>query len=248
MDLELNKPYSSEEIARNIFNISGKTFSNKRTHYLEKLSTVYKWKYEKRKYILLEKIGDNNLQKMSKIEIQQEIREPVHTVVHENSLQTYSSIARTMVGNNMRYVRHHPQKEDTMVRYIRAVMETDYAVKEWVWGDINQLPIQPLTQDQQEYLMVLMGKKDGLSLDQLSFMIKAMEESGYITKEEAKDLLYDTATKDYEDVMNGFKQKYHFRPRLVADWQEGIAFDADIVIPYGLKNKEKLLEYKHDKN
>lgn len=42
MDLELNKPYSSEEIARNIFNVSGKTFSNKRTHYLEKLSTVYK--------------------------------------------------------------------------------------------------------------------------------------------------------------------------------------------------------------
>ena len=96
--------------------------------------------------------------------------------------------------------------------------------------------------------MVLMGKKNGLSLDQLSFMIKAMEESGYITKEEAKDLLYDTATKDYEDVMRGFKQKYHFRPRLVADWQEGIAFDADIVVPYGLKNKEKLLEYKHDKN
>jgi hypothetical protein len=48
--------------------------------------------------------------------------------------------------------------------------------------------------------------------------------------------------------MRGFKQKYHFRPRLVADWQEGIAFDADIIIPYGLKNKEKLLEYKHDKN
>jgi predicted transcriptional regulator len=62
-----------------------------------------------------------------------------------------------------------------------------------------------------------MGKKDGLSLDQLSFMIKAMEESGYITKEEAKDLLYETATKDYEDVMRRFKMKYNFRPRLVAD-------------------------------
>jgi len=153
-----------------------------------------------------------------------------------------------MVNTNNYFVRRHPQQENTMIRYIRAVMETDYAVKEWVWGDINQLPIQPLTQDQQEYLMVLMGKKDGLSLDQLSFMIKAMEESGYITKEEAKDLLYDTATKDYEDVMNGFKQKYHFRPRLVADWQEGIAFDADIVIPYGLKNKEKLLEYKKEED
>ncbi len=248
MELELNKPYTSEEIARNEFNVSAKTFSNKRDIYLEKLSSKYKWEYKKRKYILLEKLNDNNLQRASKIEIQQEIRQPVHDVVSKNTLQTYSSIARIMVNNNVSYVKKHPQQENTMVRYIRAVMETDYAVKEWVWGDINQLPIQPLTQDQKEYLTVLMAKKDGLSLDQLSFMIKAMEESGYITKEEAKDLLYDTATKDYEDVMRGFKQKYHFRPRLVADWQEGIAFDADIVIPYGLKNKEKLLEYKYDKN
>ncbi len=110
------------------------------------------------------------------------------------------------------------------------------------------MPIQPLTQDQKDYLLILIGKKDGVSLDQLSFMIKAMEDSGYLTQEEAKDLLYETVTKDYEDVMKGFKNKYHFRPRLVANWQEGIAFDADIIIPYGLKNKEKLLEYKHDKN
>lgn len=95
-----------------------------------------------------------------------------------------------------------------------------------------------------EYLKVLMGKKNGLSLDELSFMIKALEDAGYITKDEAKDLLYDTVTKDYEDVMRSFKEKYHFRPRLIADWQEGIAFDADIIIPYGLKDKSKLLEYK----
>jgi hypothetical protein len=32
--------------------------------------------------------------------------------------------------------------------------------------------------------------------------------------------------------MNRFKDKYHFRPRLVAFWQEGIAFDADNILPY----------------
>lgn len=67
---------------------------------------------------------------MSKVEIQQEIRQPVHDVVNQNSLQTYSSIARTMIDKNDSYVQRHPQQEDTMRRYIRAVMETDYAVKE----------------------------------------------------------------------------------------------------------------------
>lgn len=42
MELELNKPYTSEEIARNLFNVSSKTFSNKRQMYLDKLSSVYK--------------------------------------------------------------------------------------------------------------------------------------------------------------------------------------------------------------
>lgn len=248
--LEVGKKYTSAEIAKEVFNISAKSFSNNRSKYLEKLAQYYEWEEIKRRFLItkVKQSYEGTIGRVSKIQIQQEIREPVHEVVNQNSLQTYKSIAQIMVQENNSYVRRHQQQEETMTRYIRAVMETDYAVREWIWGDITQLPIQPLTQDQREYLMVLMGKKNGLSLDQLSFMIKAMEESGYITKEEAKDLLYDTATKDYEDVMKGFKQKYHFRPRLVADWQEGIAFDADIIIPYGLKNKEKLLEYKHDKN
>ena len=46
MELELNKPYTSEEIARNEFNVSAKTFSNKRDIYLEKLSSKYRWEYK----------------------------------------------------------------------------------------------------------------------------------------------------------------------------------------------------------
>lgn len=235
MELELNKPYTSEEIARNIFNVSGKTFSNKRQMYLERLSQVYEWKIEKRKYILIAKIGDGNLQRQSKMEIQQEIRNPVHEVVNQYPLQTYVSIARLMQLQNVPYVRRHPQQEDTMVKYIRPVMETDYAIREWVWGDVTQTPILPLTEDQREYLMILINKRKGVSLDELAFSIKAAEDSGYISREEAKDLLYGTVTNDYEDVMNAFKTKYHFRPRLVACWQEGIAFDAPYILPYGNK-------------
>ena len=72
------------------------------------------------------------MQRASKMEIQQEIRNPIHEVVQENPLQTYVSIARNMQQKNDPYVKRHPQKEDTMVRYIRPVMETDFAVKEWV--------------------------------------------------------------------------------------------------------------------
>lgn len=53
--------------------------------------------------------------------------------MRKNSLQTYTSIARTMLEEeNNSYVKRHPQKEDTMTRYIRAVMETDFTVKQWV--------------------------------------------------------------------------------------------------------------------
>jgi len=177
------------------------------------------------------------------VQIQQDIREPVHEVVREYPLQTYKSISQIMINENNSYVKRYHQQESTISKYVRAVMETDYAVKEWVWGDITQLPIQPLTQDQKQYLLILMGKKNGLSLDELGFMVKAMEDSEYISKDEAKDLLYETVTKDYEDVMFEFQRKYNFRPKLIAAWQEGIAFDADIIIPYGLKDKTKLLDY-----
>lgn len=66
------------------------------------------------------------------MEIQQEIRNPVHEVVNQYPLQTYVSIARLMQLQNVPYVRRHPQQEDTMVKYIRPVMETDYAIREWV--------------------------------------------------------------------------------------------------------------------
>ena len=39
--LEVGKSYSSAEIAKEVFNISAKTFSNSREKYLEKLSQYY---------------------------------------------------------------------------------------------------------------------------------------------------------------------------------------------------------------
>ena len=152
----------------------------------------------------------------SKEEIQQDIREPVHEIVGENRLQTYKSIAQLMIVRNDPYVQRYRQSEGTISKYARGVMETDYAVEEWVWSDINQLPIQPLTQDQKSYLTLLINKKKGMSTDELGFMVKAMEDAGYIGEDEAKDLLYNVITKDYEDVMNGFQQKFNFRPKLVA--------------------------------
>lgn len=39
--IELNKPYSSKELAQLVFNVSAKTFSNRRDYYLERLSEYY---------------------------------------------------------------------------------------------------------------------------------------------------------------------------------------------------------------
>ena len=152
----------------------------------------------------------------SKEEIQEDIRKPVHNIVNENPLQTYKSIAQSMIINNDPYVQRYRQSEGTIAKYARGVMETDYAVGEWVWSNINQFPIKPLTQDQKSYLNLLINKRNGMTADQLHFTVKALEESGYIDEEEAKDLLYNVATRDYEDVMNGFQQKFNFRPKLVA--------------------------------
>ena len=234
-ELELNTPYTSGELARLAFNISAKTFSNKRSMYLEKLSEYFEWTYEKRRYTLIERKKEGTPARKSRFEIQQEIRQPVHEVVRKYPLQTYKSIAQIMQMEEVPFVKAHPQQEDTMTRYIRGVMETDYAVGEKVWSDITQLPIRPLTLDQRSYLALLINQREGASDEEIGFMIKAMEDAGYISKEEAKDLLYENASKNYEDVMQKFKQKYHFRPKLVVSWQEGIAFDADYILPYGSK-------------
>ena len=234
-ELELNVPYTSTDLARLAFNISAKSFSNKRSMYLEKLSEYFEWTYEKRRYILTERKKEGTPARKSKFEIQQEIREPVHEVVRKYPLQTYKSIAQTMMMENVPFVKAHPQQEDTMTRYIKGVMETDYAVGDRVWSDITQLPIRPLTLDQRSYLSLLINQRNGASDEEINFMIKAMEDAGYITMDEAKDLMYENATRNYEEVMQKFKAKYHFRPKLVISWQEGIAFDADYILPPGKK-------------
>lgn len=120
-----------------------------------------------------------------------------------------------MMIENVPFVKAHPQQEDTMTRYIKGVMETDYAVGDRVWSDITQLPIRPLTLDQRSYLSLLINQRNGASDEEINFMIKAMEDAGYITMDEAKDLMYENATRNYEEVMQKFKAKYHFRPKLV---------------------------------
>ena len=130
------------------------------------------------------------------------------------------------------FVQEHQYQESTMIKYIQPVMKTDYAVGDWVWSDTTSLPIMPLTQDQKEYLMILINQKNGASADEVNFAIKAAEDAGYITEDEAKELMYENASKNYEEIMSRFKNKYHFRPRLVAKWQEGIAFEDEFIIPY----------------
>lgn len=39
--LEVGKTYTSEEVARDVFNVSKKTFSNRRAEYLEKMKKYY---------------------------------------------------------------------------------------------------------------------------------------------------------------------------------------------------------------
>ena len=128
MNLELNRPYTSTELARLAFNVSSKSFSNRREQYLEKLSEYYEWKYEKRKYILTAVKKEGTPKRKSRFEIQQEIREPIHDVVRRYPLQTYKSIAQIMQMEGGEFVQAHPQQERTMVRYIEPVMKTDYAV------------------------------------------------------------------------------------------------------------------------
>lgn len=234
--LEVGKSYTGPEIAKLVFDISPKSFSNRREVYLEKLAEYYEWEYSKRKFTItaIKQTYEGTLGRNSKMEIQQEIRQPVHQVVNQYPLQTYKSIAQIMLQENGPYVRKHPQQESTIAKYVKGVMQTDYAVREWVWSDVNQLPIQPLTSDQKSYLSLLIHKKNGMTNDELHFMVKAMEDAGYIDEEEAKDLLYEAATRDYEEVMYRFQMKYNFRPRLIASWQEGVDF-GEPIIPYGRK-------------
>ena len=56
MEIELNKAYSTKEVAE-LLGVSYGTFRNDKEKYEERLAKAYKWKISKRKYIFTEQIG-----------------------------------------------------------------------------------------------------------------------------------------------------------------------------------------------
>ena len=231
--MELNKPYKSSEIAEGIFHVSTKTFQNKRKHYEELLSECYDWKYEKKKYILLkEKKQYTPTKRKSRFEIQQEIRVPLHKIINQYPLQTYTTLSKKMEVVQDPFVKEHPQTVKTRAEYAKVVVDVDYGVEEWLWGKVDGADITPITNEQIAFLNALANKKKGYDMEDINIMLRGLVESGFIDEETAKSLLWEAGEADYEHIMYAFEMKYHFRPQLVPKLKEGRAWEYPYLLPY----------------
>lgn len=242
--MELNKPYKSSEIAEGIFHVSTKTFQNKRKIYEAKLSECYDWKYEKKRYVLLkEKKEYVAPKKKSRFEIQQEIRAPLHKIINQYPLQTYTTLSKKMEVVQDPFVKEHPQTVKTRAEYAKVVVDIDYGVEEWLWGHIDGADITPITNEQITFLKSLAKKKKGYDMRDINIMLQGLVESGFIDEQVAKDLYWEVGKADYEHIMYSFEAKYHFRPQLVPKLKEGMAWEYPYLLPYrwtGEKDMDKL--------
>lgn len=229
--LLLNIPYSSKNIAEELFHVTPNTFSKNRQQYLQHLSQYYIFEEKGKKIILLkelkpfetrmEKRKDNQVRK------QEQYREATHKVISEQPLNTGSNVARIMCHNVLSPAYHYKHTEDTAARYIRPILKNDFVKKMSRWCSIDYASGQyiPLEKEQLDYLMQLFkGEVDNceeckvLSLQMMD--IAADADAGNISKEEMKEKTADTVWKMYNIKMNQFKKKFGFRPYKTPYWIE----------------------------
>ena len=127
----------------------------------------------------------------------------------------YSStalIARNAVNDEEIQSKYHHQPASAY-RYIRPVVNDESKVNkgEKVWGYLSEdkLYFYPLNPQQEYYLKEVL--KYYLNEEHQVDIISQVE-NGDITKEEAKELLYNQVSARYVDAINAFKEKWGVWP------------------------------------
>lgn len=136
--------------------------------------------------------------------------------VEKQPWNTGSNISRNIIANNKNIYNH---AEATIANYVRPIIKHNFSKEDaqWMRQSEDHLSYEPLTQEQLDYLTYLF---DQHNVNNRKATIMSHYKSGYITKEEAKELIFDITDTWYGYIMIEFKNKYHFTPQSVCRLEE----------------------------
>lgn len=206
---KLNQPYTGSQLAKEVFNITGNTFSKKKQLYLNHLSEYFKWHQEKTKYILDEEIKpyESLKEKNAKEKKMEYYKERTNKIIADEPYNSGSNVARNIQQNNKYNVQ-----TDTVSRYVRTILKGFYISFDSRWSRPSEdnLHYIPLTDEELNYLKMLFQSKN--NNNELKYSYCAEYEAGNITKAEFLELLGQAVLVDYNEIMTAFKDKYGYRP------------------------------------
>lgn len=218
--LELNIPYTSKDLAQQLFKVSPKTFTNKKQEYLEYLKEFYQFDIQGRKIILKKELKPFQTRMQSRkqttIKNTSIYRDLTHKIINYKPLNSGSNIAREIYGNPLRPFDH---EEGTIARYVRGVLKEDFEVMDKQWCKINYdiNTYQPLSVEERCFLIELFRETD---LSKKIMDITADFKCGNISRKEFQEQVGFVAESKYNRVMDAFKKKFGFRPYKVPNWRE----------------------------
>ena len=205
---QLHTPYTGTQLAEELFNVAGNTFSKKKTLYLNHLSEYFKWHREKSKYILDEELKpyETLKEKNSKEKKMEYYKERTDKIIAAEPYNSGSNVARNIQQNNKYKVQ-----TDTVSRYVRTILKGFYISFDSRWSkpSDDKLHYIPLSQEELDYLHNLFQTK---SNNELHYSYCAEYEAGNITREEFLELLGHAVLVDYNEIMLMFQDKYGYRP------------------------------------
>lgn len=139
--------------------------------------------------------------------------------VAEQPWNTGSNIARNLINKNKNLPQH--QNENYLATQIRPIVKEKFVnqgtEKQWMRLSDDKLSYEPLTEEQLDYLQQVFKKN---SAEEQHMQILGEFKSGYITKREASEQLFNVTEFSYGKAMIDFKAKYGFRPQVVKHLEE----------------------------
>lgn len=143
--------------------------------------------------------------------LKQHYNEQTDNIIKKDPWNTGANIARNIIAMDQNVYNH---QEATIAKYVRPIIKDQYiqpgAPKEWRRLSKDRLSYEPLTDEQLEFLTNLLDDNSGQKRKKREIEKMAEYNSGYITKEELKDFLYENLAKSYGTLMAQFKEKFGF--------------------------------------
>lgn len=219
--LELNVPYTSKDLAQQLFKVSPKTFTSQKKKYLEYLKQFYDFDTQGRKIILRRELKPFETRMANRKQTVERntstYRDITHKIISYKPLNSGANIAREIYDNPLKPPFNH--EESTIARYVRGILKEDFEIMDKQWCRINYSTntYQPLSFEEKCFLIELFKESD---LSKKIMDITADFKCGNISRQEFQEQVGFVAQSKYNRVMDAFKEKFGFRPYKVPNWRE----------------------------